>query len=206
MSKFILGKKIGMTNLFRENGGVLGVTVIQAGPNTVVQVKTKDNDGYDAVQIGFEEAREHRVTKPLRGHSRPAGGLFKHLREFHVSGETSYQVGERLDAGLFEEGELVQVSAQSIGRGFQGVVKRHGFAGGPASHGHKNVMRRPGSIGSAFPQRVLRGLRMAGRMGNARVTIKNIPLVRIDKERNLLFIEGSVPGKKGGLVEVMSRP
>jgi len=197
MKKFIVTKKLGMSQLFDPDGTVHAVTVLDAEPNVVTQVRTKDKDGYSAVQLGFEKAKEGRVSKAEAGHSD-----FRHLREFRVDEDAQFEKGATVDAGVFEAGEQVQVSSVSIGRGFQGVVKRHGFSGGPASHGHGVALRAPGSIGSAFPQRVLKGLRMAGRMGGGRVSTKNVTVARVDAENNMLFLEGAVPGKKGSIVEV----
>lgn len=197
MKKFIVTKKLGMSQLFEPDGTVRAVTILDAEPNEVTQVRTKENDGYSAVQVGFEKAKEGRVSKAEAGHS-----PYRHLREFRVEDAGQYEKGAKVGADTFEAGEQVQVSAVSIGKGFQGVVKRHGFSGGPASHGHGDALRAPGSIGSAFPQRVLKGMRMAGRMGGDRVSVKNITIVRVDKENNMIFLDGAVPGKKGTIVEV----
>jgi large subunit ribosomal protein L3 len=198
----LLGRKVGMTSVFDEAGRVVPVTVIQAGPCWVTQVKTSDSDGYDAVQLGFEESRK--LNSPERGHLGKAGTpMLKHLREWHVADASEYQLGQRLDVSMFEAGERVTLVGTSKGKGFQGVVKRHGFAGGPKTHGQSDRWRAPGSIGSGTtPGRVLKGLRMAGKMGHDRVTVKNLLVVRADPERNLLLVRGAVPGPREALVVV----
>lgn len=201
--KFILGKKIGMTQVFDEKNRVIPVTLIEAGPCYVTQIKTEDKDSYQAVQIGFEETLERKVKSPQKGHFKKAGlgKYFKYLREFKGD---NLKIGEVIDVSLFQEGDKVIVSGVSKGKGFQGVVKRHGFAGGPASHGQKHSLRAPGSIGSAFPERVFKGKRMAGRMGSDRVTTKGLKIIKIDKDSNLLAIKGALPGRKGTLLEIVS--
>lgn len=199
--KFILGKKIGMSQIFSEEGKVSPTTLIEAGPVVVVQVKTKEKDGYEAVQVGFDLKKK--VNKPLKGHLKNLGN-FRHLREFRIDSE-KFKIGDRIDVSLFNEGDKVKVSGISKGKGFQGVVKRHGFAGMPASHGHKHHLRSPGSIGQRFPQRTLKGIRMAGRMGGKRITIKNLEVIKIDKENNILAIVGAVPGNMGSLLEISSQ-
>ena len=200
--KGILGTKLGMTQVFDpETGEMTAVTVIQAGPCPVVQVKTVDTDGYDAVQLAFGAAAERKVSKPERGHLEKAGaGPHRHLVE--LRGESGLTVGETVTVEAFEPGERVKVSGVSIGKGFQGTIKRHGFTRGPVSHGSHNV-RKPGSIGaSATPSRVFKGMRMSGRMGGNRVTQRGLVVHEVDLERNLLLIKGSVPGPASGLVEV----
>ena len=200
--KGILGTKLGMTQVFDpETGEMTAVTVIQAGPCPVVQVKTVDTDGYDAVQLAFGAAAERKVSKPERGHLEKAGaGPHRHLVE--MRGESGLTVGETVTVEAFEPGERVKVSGVSIGKGFQGTIKRHGFTRGPVSHGSHNV-RKPGSIGaSATPSRVFKGMRMSGRMGGVRVTQPGLVVHEIDVERNLLLIRGSVPGAASGLVEI----
>jgi large subunit ribosomal protein L3 len=198
----LLGRKVGMTSVFDETGRVVPVTVIQAGPCWVTQVKRQDSDGYDAVQLGFEESR--RLNAPARGHVAKAGTpLLRHLREWRVPDASEYQLGQRLDVSMFEAGERVTLVGTSKGKGFQGVVKRHGFGGGPKTHGQSDRWRAPGSIGSGTtPGRVLKGLRMAGRMGHDRVTVKNLLVVRADPERNLLLVRGAVPGPREALLVV----
>ena len=200
--KGILGTKLGMTQVFdSETGQMTAVTVIQAGPCPVVQVKTVDTDGYDAVQLAFGAAAERKVSKPERGHLEKAGaGPHRHLVE--LRGESGLTVGETVTVEAFEPGERVKVSGVSIGKGFQGTIKRHGFTRGPVSHGSRNV-RKPGSIGaSATPSRVFKGMRMSGRMGGVRVTQPGLVVHEVDVERDLLLIRGSVPGPASGLVEI----
>ncbi len=198
----LLGRKVGMTQVFDENGRVVPVTVIQAGPCWVTHVKNEASDGYYAVQLGFEESR--RVNSPERGHLGKAGTpMLRHLREWRLDGEADVEVGQRLDVSIFEPGERVSVIGTSKGKGFQGVMKRHGFKGGQKTHGQSDRARAPGSIGSGTtPGRVLKGLRMAGKMGNARVTVKGLLVVRADPERNLLLVRGAVPGPREALIMV----
>lgn len=195
-----LGKKIGMSQVFDEAGRVIPVTVIEAGPCTVTQIKTKATDGYEAVQLGFGEVR--RRNKPLSGHLK-ASRLSRHLREVKADDVTQFQVGQRIGVDIFEPGERVDVIGRSKGQGFAGGVKRHGFSGGPRTHGQSDRARAPGSIGAGtFPGRVIKGLRMAGHMGDCRVTVKNLEVVRVDLERNLLLLKGGVPGAPNGLLLV----
>ncbi len=201
----LLGKKLGMTQLFLPDGRAVACTVIEAGPCPIVQLRTRERDGYEAIQIGFEPLPERKVNRPLRGHFARAGVQpLRYLREFRVPIH-SYQVGDVLTVELFSPGDRVKVSGTSKGRGFQGVVKRHGFAGvGMATHGQHNRERAPGSIGSSsFPSRVFKGLRMAGRMGNRRVTIRNLEVLKVIPEHNLLLLKGAVPGPVNGLVEIV---
>ncbi len=199
MIEGLLGYKLGMTRVFREDGTVVPVTVIQAGPCWVVQVRTPERDGYSAVQLGFDTKK--RVNKPMRGHLKGLGNL-RHLREFKLlDGAEQVTVGQKVDVTLFKPGDLVDVTGTSKGRGFAGVVKRHGFAGGPKTHGQSNRWRAPGSIGAnTDPGRVIKGLRMAGHMGHQRVTVQNLEVIRVDPERNLLFVKGAVPGPRKGLL------
>lgn len=199
MIEGLLGYKLGMTRVFREDGTVVPVTVIQAGPCWVVQVRTPERDGYSAVQLGFDTKK--RVNKPMRGHLKGLGNL-RHLREFKLlDGAERVTVGQRVDVTLFKPGDLVDVTGTSKGRGFAGVVKRHGFAGGPKTHGQSDRWRAPGSIGAnTDPGRVIKGLRMAGHMGHQRVTVQNLEVIRVDPERNLLFVKGAVPGPRKGLL------
>ncbi len=198
--KFILGKKVKMTQDFREKGEVVPLTVIEAGPCLITQIKTKEKDGYQAVQVGF--GFKKKLTKPLRGHLKNLGN-FKYLKEFRLRDDEDislFKVGLEIKVDLFSPGDKVQVTGTSKGKGFAGVVKRHGFHGSPASHGHKDQLRMPGSIGATDPARVFKGTRMAGRMGGQRVTIKNLEVFKIDKENNLLYLKGAVPGARGSLV------
>ena len=200
--KGILGRKLGMTQIFdEESGKVTPVTVIEAGPCPVVQVKTPDVDGYAAVQLAFGEVQERKLTKGELGHLKKAGaGAHRHLVEFR--GISELTVGETVTVETFQPGDRVKVSGVSIGKGFQGTVKRHNFGRGPVTHGSHNV-RKPGSIGaSATPSRVFKGLRMAGHMGAKRVTQVGLEIHEVDPERNLLLVKGSVPGPRSGLVEV----
>ena len=204
MKKAILAKKVGMTQIFDENGAFVPVTVLQAGPCTVVQKKTVDKEGYDAIQVGFGEIREKLVNKPVKGHFAKAGTTPKKIvREFTRFEEGHRKsLGEVLDVTVFEEGEFVDVSGTSKGKGFQGVVKRHHFRGvGDATHGQHNRLRAPGSMGaSSYPSRVFKGMRMAGQMGNAKVKVINLQIVKIVKEKNLLLVKGSVPGANGSYI------
>lgn len=216
--KGILGKKVGMTQLFDAEGNVTPVTVIEAGPCYVTQIKTKATDGYDAVQLGFEEVKPKRLVRPEAGHlgllktddKHPKRRKFakkvpslRHLREFRTSKVEDLELGAVIAVDVFEAGDRVDVVGKTKGRGFAGVIKRHGFGGGPVTHGQSDRTRAPGSIGStSTPGRVVKGLRMAGRMGNQRVTSQNLEVVRVDAEHNLLAVKGSVPGPKGGLVIV----
>jgi large subunit ribosomal protein L3 len=200
--KGILGRKVGMTQVFDpDTGEMTAVTVIEAGPCPVVQVKTVDSDGYDAVQLAFDAVAERKISKPERGHLEKAGASpHRHLVE--VRGPSGLSVGETVTVEAFEPGERVKVSGVSVGKGFQGTIKRHGFTRGPVSHGSHNI-RKPGSIGaSATPSRVRKGMRMAGRMGGNRVTQRGLVVHEVDLERNLLLVRGSVPGPKSGLVEI----
>ncbi len=195
--KFILGKKIGMTQVFKGDN-VIPVTLIESGPNFVIQVKTKEKDGYVAVQLGFGVKKEKNIKKPQRGHLREIGNL-RWLREFRVD-STELKRGDEVKLTDFKSGDKITAIAISKGKGFQGVVKRHGFHGGPKSHGQKDRHRAPGSIGASWPQHVIKGMRMAGRMGGDKVTVKNLEVVEVDKENNLIAIKGAIPGRKGTLV------
>lgn len=197
----LLGTKLRMARMVDDTGAVVATTILKVGPCYVTQVKTKEHDGYDAVQIGYGEVRK--LTKPKVGHLRRAGAvpLLRHLREVKAESIADVTVGQRIDAGIFAPGDRVDVTGVSKGRGFAGVVKRHGFGGGPKTHGQSDRWRAPGSIGAGTtPGRVLKGTRMAGRMGGERVTIKNLKVLAVDAERNLMAVEGAVPGPPGGLV------
>ena len=206
----ILGKKVGMTQLFREDGEVVPVTVIQAGPCKVTAVRNTERDGYTAVQLGFGEVKERKLSKPELGHLKKAdAGPLRHLAEFRdedLGAEEGPKLGDDAAVGQFEVGQKVKVSGTSIGKGFQGGIKRHNFSRGPETHGSHNT-RAPGSIGaSAFPARVFKGMRMPGRMGGKRVTQQGLEVAEIDAERNLLMLKGSVPGAKNGILEIRSQP
>ncbi len=196
----ILGKKVGMTQVFQDEGAVVAVTAIEAGPCTVTQIKTKAKEGYDAVQLGFGPAK--RINRPQRGHLKKLGP-YKHLREFRVEDASKIQLGDSVDVGIFHPGDLVDVIGTSKGRGFAGVVKRYHFAGGSKTHGQSDRHRAPGSIGAGTdPGRVIKGLKMAGHMGDERVTVQKLQVVKADPERNLLLVRGAVPGPRNGLLIV----
>jgi large subunit ribosomal protein L3 len=201
----LIGKKLGMTSIFDEQGNFVPVTVIQTGPCYVTAIRTKEQHGYDALQLGFEEKRDKSVKKPERGHFAKAGVKpMRYLREFRDFADVSqFKPGDVIKADVFQAGELVKVTGTSKGKGFQGVVKRHGFGGGSTTHGQSDRTRAPGSVGaSSYPSRVLKGLRMAGRMGNERVTTRNLRVVRVDAENNIVMVRGSVPGARNGVVLV----
>ncbi|MBI2635519.1 MAG: 50S ribosomal protein L3 [Parcubacteria group bacterium] len=197
--KFILGKKIGMTQVYKGNN-IVPVTLIESGSNFVTQVRTRDKDGYSAVQLGFGGAKK--TNKPRLGHLKNLPQL-KHLKEFRVD-STELKTGDEIDVSNLNAGEKVTVVAISKGKGFQGVVKRHGFHGGPKSHGQKDRHRAPGSIGASWPQHVIKGMRMAGRTGGDKITVKNVEIVEIDKENNIIALKGAVPGRRGTLVMIKS--
>lgn len=201
--KFILGKKLNMSQVFDEKGTAHPVTLVQAGPVVVTQVKTKEIDGYEAVQVGYGATLEKRLSKAQKGHFKDLG-LFTDVKEFAAS-PADYTVGSTIDASTFAAGDMVVVSAISKGKGFQGVVKRHGFGGGPRSHGQKHSEREPGSIsgGNRNGGRVPKNMRMAGRMGSDRITLKGLTVVGVDATTNTLFIRGAVPGRRGTLVEIV---
>ena len=203
MSKFILGRKGRMTQMFTEDGACIPVTLVEAGPCWVTKVLTDKSDGYDAVQIGFGEAREKVLSKPEIGHCKKAGvAPMRHLNELRLSAPSDLEVGAELKADVFETGDLIDVVGLSKGRGFAGVMKRHGFAGGRMTHGGM-ARRRPGSIGmSAYPGKVFKGKRMSGHFGSERVTTKNLTVVGVDLERNILVIKGAVPGHRGAIVRI----
>lgn len=194
----IIGKKLGMTQVFRESGLAETITAIEAGPCTVTQLKTGEKEGYTAAQLGFATAK--RLTSPERGHLKGMG-LFEHLREFRLRDTADVEVGQVVDVSIFNEGDLVDVTGWSRGKGFAGVVKRHGFAGGPKTHGQSDRHRAPGSVGAgASPGRVFKGQRMAGHMGNRRVTVRKLKVYRADTDKNLLLVIGHVPGGENGLL------
>jgi large subunit ribosomal protein L3 len=200
MSKGIIGKKLGMTQVFADDGATVGVTVIEVEPSVIVQIKTKDKDGYDAIQLGYGRIKQKNVTKPLQGHfSKANKGFFRKLKEFQPKSE-KYEVGQEITADIFQVGDFVDVVGTSKGKGFAGVVKRHGFAGGKATHGSMHH-RAPGSIGaSADPARVFKGTKMGGQMGNVLKTIQNLQVWQVRPDRNLLLLKGSIPGSENGFV------
>jgi large subunit ribosomal protein L3 len=200
MSNGIIGKKLGMTQVFADDGATVGVTVIEVEPSVIVQVKTKDQDGYDAIQLGYGRIKQKNVTKPLQGHfSKANKGFFRKLKEFQAESE-NYEAGQEITADIFQVGDFVDVVGTSKGKGFAGVVKRHGFAGGKATHGSMHH-RAPGSIGaSADPARVFKGTKMGGQMGNVLKTIQNLQVWQVRPDRNLLLLKGSIPGSENGFV------
>ncbi|HHX95536.1 MAG TPA: 50S ribosomal protein L3 [Clostridia bacterium] len=200
MSKGLLGIKLGMTQVFNDRGEVVPVTAIAAGPCQVIQVKTVEKDGYNAIQLGFMPQKEQRVNKPLKGHFDKAGTQpYKYVREFRVKDPSQYEVGQEVDVELFAEGEKIDVVGITKGKGFAGVIKRHGFRRGATTHG-SDYHRRTGSLAAKGPARVFKGRKMPGHMGVDRVTVQNMEVVRSDKERNLLLVKGAVPGPRKGLV------
>ena len=203
MKKAILATKVGMTQIFDENGALVPVTVLQAGPCVVTQVKTVENDGYEAVQVGFVDKREKLVNKPVKGHFDKAGVSYKrYVRELKLENAGEYSVKDEIKADVFAAGDRIDATAISKGKGFQGVVKRHGFGGvGQTTHGQHNRARKPGSIGAcSYPAKVFKGMRMGGQMGGNRVTVQNLQVLKVIAEHNLLLIKGSVPGCKGSIV------
>jgi len=201
MIKGIIGRKLGMTQVFEQGGVATGVTVLEAGPCVITQVRTTDRDGYDAVQLGFEETEDKKLTQSERGHLRKKKlPLVRHLREIRTDG-SAYKLGDRIDVTMFNAGEFVDVIGTSKGKGFAGVMKRHNFHGGSRTHGQSDRPRHPGSIGpGSTPGRVFKGLKMAGHMGNARVTVQNLRVVAVDADRNLLLVKGAVPGPTKGML------
>jgi large subunit ribosomal protein L3 len=201
--KNIVGRKIGMTQIFQEDGSVVPVTVVEAGPLVVVQKKTVEIDGYNAIQIGFTNIKEQRINKPLKGHFNKGNIEFKkYLMEFRVENPDEYQIGQEIKADIFAEADMVDVTGTSKGKGTAGVIKRHGFGRGRETHGSK-FHRMPGGLSAGtYPGRVFKGHRMAGRMGNEKVTIQNLEVVRVDAEKNLILIKGAIPGPKKGIVTI----
>lgn len=200
----ILGKKVGMTQIVDEKGIIIPVTVIEAGPCYVTQKRTVENDGYSAIQLGFGDLRQKSLNKPRAGHLKKSGApAVKYLREFRVANPDDYQEGQKIDASIFAAGDMVDVIGTSKGKGFAGGVKRHGFSGGPKTHGQSDRWRAPGSVGAGTtPGRVWKGTKMAGRMGNDRVTVQNLRVALVDVEKNVIAVRGAVPGAKNGLVIV----
>ena len=203
MKKAIIGKKVGMTQIFNADGKVIPCTVIEAGPCVVTQVKTEENDGYTSVQVGFGEIREKLVNKPEKGHFDKAGVAVKRfVKEFRFDNAGEYEVGQEIKADIFAAGDHIDATAVSKGKGFQGVVKRHGFGGvGQTTHGQHNRARKPGSIGAcSYPAKVFKGMRMGGQLGGDRVTVQNLQVLKVIADHNLLLIKGSIPGCKGSIV------
>lgn len=206
MAKYMLGKKVGMTQIFTDEGLVIPVTVIEAGPATVVQKKTSENDGYNAIKVGYDDVPEKRVSRPVKGQfSKAKVSTKRYLREFRMDEIESYEVGQEIKIGdMFAAGDKVDVSGTSKGKGFQGTIKRYGQKGGKDTHGSM-YHRRPGSMGSnTNPARVFKGKKLPGHMGLEKVTVQNLDVVRVDNDKNLLLLKGAVPGPKGGLVMVKS--
>ncbi len=203
MIQGLLGRKLGMMQVFNDQGEVIPVTVIEAGPCVVTQIRNKDNDGYEAIQIGFGEVPARKLTRPQQGHLKGAGMLVRHLREFRAINITEHEIGQIVKVDMFQPGQRVDVIGRSKGRGFAGVVKRHGFRGGPKTHGQSDRHRAPGSIGAGTaPSRVWKGQRMAGRMGGKRVTIQNLEVIEVIPEKNLLLVRGAVPGHNKSIVQI----
>lgn len=196
--KYVIAKKLEMSQRFRDNGNVVPVTLLEVGPCTVTQVRTKEKDGYDAVQVGC--GIDEKPNLPAKGHTKGLGKAFEILKEFRLDGPSGQNVGDIVDASQFVAGEFVNVIGVSKGKGFQGVVKRHHFRGGPATHGHKDNLRMPGSIGSGGMQRVFKGLRMGGRMGGDQVTVKNLEVIEVDAAKGVIAVKGAVPGAFGALL------
>ena len=205
MNKELIGKKIGMTQIFDETGKVIPVTVIEAGPCVVAQVKTQDTDGYTAIQLGFGDVKEKKVNKPMKGHFTKVNVTpKKHLREFRVDSIEEVKVGDELKADVFTAGDKIDIQGTSKGKGFQGVIKRHGQSRGPMGHGSM-YHRRPGSMGpTSTPGRVFKGKKLPGHMGRVTVTIQNLDVVKVDMDKNVLLVKGSVPGPKGTILKVKS--
>ena len=200
--KGILEKKIGMTQIFTEHGEVIPVTVVEAGPVVVTQIKTTENDGYTAIQVGFQDAKEKSLNKPQKGHLAAANTLKKHLKEFRVDSVEEYTVGQEIKADLFAAGELIDVTGISKGKGFQGPIKRHGQSRGPETHGSR-YHRRPGSMGAcSYPGRVFKNKKLAGHMGSVKVTVQNLEVVRVDADKNFILVKGAIPGAKGSVVTI----
>ncbi len=203
MKKAIIGKKVGMTQIFDAEGQMVPVTVLEAGPCKVVQIKNQEVDGYNALQIGYKQVKESKVTRPIKGHfDRVNVDYMKVLREFKLEDTSAYEVGQEIKADLFEVGDKIDVTGTSKGKGFAGVIKRHGQSRGPMKHGSK-YHRSPGSMGgSSSPSRVRKGKKLPGQMGSERVTVQNLEVVRVDADRNLLLVKGAVPGIRGSVVTI----
>ena len=202
--KTLFGIKMGMTRIFDDAGNMIPVTVVKADPHAILAVKTVDKDGYSAIKVAFGDIRKKLVSKPVEGQFKGAGlEARRYIREIKISTDEEYKVGDNLGVDVFEPGDKVKVSGISKGLGFQGTVRRHGFGGGPKTHGQSDRLRAPGSVGaSSYPSRVWKGQRMAGHMGNEKVTVKNLRVVSVEPEHNLLLLRGAVPGKPGGLLKI----
>jgi large subunit ribosomal protein L3 len=204
--KFILGRKLNMTQIFDAKGSAIPVTAVEVRGNVVTQIRTNDLDGYNAVQVGEGSRNPNRINKAQKGHFKELGS-FASLREFRITPDSaiSQKVGDKIEISQFNAGDMVTVSAVSKGKGFQGVVKRHGFGGGPRTHGQKHSEREPGSIGGGLRTHVPVGMRMAGRMGSDRITVKNLKVAHIDTEENVIYVGGAIPGRRGSLVEIVAK-
>lgn len=200
--KFILGRKLNMTQIYDASGRAVPVTAVEVRGNTVTQVRTKDADGYEAIQVGEGSRNPNRINKAQKGHFKDMGS-FASVKEFRTNGVIAQKVGDKIELSQFNAGDMVTVSATSKGKGFQGVVKRHGFGGGPRTHGQKHSEREPGSIGGGLRTRVPVGMRMAGRMGSDRITVKNLKIAHIDAEESVIYVGGAIPGRRGTLVEIV---
>ena len=201
--KSILGKKIGMTQIFEEDGTVVPVTVIEAGPMVVTQIKTKEKEGYNAIQVGYIEKKEKHVNQPMRGHFGKAGVSFKkHLQEFKIGEDEQFNLGDEIKLDIFQDGDVVDVIGISKGKGTQGAIVRHNYSRGPMGHGSKSHRVAGARSAGSYPARVFKGRKGSGKMGHDRVTVQNLKIVKVDNERNLLLIKGAVPGNKGGVVTV----
>lgn len=200
----IIGKKIGMTRIFDERGRNIPVTVIEAGPCYITQIKKDETDGYTAVQVGFGEVREKKVSKPELGHLKATGKVLRTLKEFRLEEVENLKVGDEIHVDIFNKGDVISITGKSKGKGFQGTVRRHNFSGGPKSHGQKDRLRAPGSIGaSSSPSRVWKGMRMPGQMGNETVTVRNLEVMEIRPDKNILLVKGSVPGSRNGILQIV---
>lgn len=201
--KTLLGKKIGMTQIFTEDGQVVPVTVVEAGPEVVTQIKTVETDGYNAVQVGYEDQKAHRVNKPMNGHYEKAGvAPKKHLAEFRIEDGETYELGQEITVADFEEGMKIDITGISKGKGTQGNIKRHGHHRGPMSHGSKHKRLAGALAAGTYPSRVFKGNKAPGRMGRDKITVQNVVLVKVVADRNLMLVKGAVPGKKGGVVRI----
>ena len=202
--KFILAKKLNMSQIFDEKGKVIPVTILETGPVKIIQIKTKEKDGYAAIQIGF--GKKKNISKPLKGHLKNIDN-FRWLKEFRVNEDKNiegYKVGDEIKVDVLNEGDTVNIRGLSRGKGFQGVVKRHGFHGKDATHGVKHAHRQPGSIGATTPQHVIKGKKMAGRTGGENITVKKVKVIKVEPQKNLLYLKGAIPGKRGTLIEISS--
>ncbi|OIO33424.1 MAG: 50S ribosomal protein L3 [Candidatus Yonathbacteria bacterium CG_4_10_14_3_um_filter_47_65] len=201
MAKFILGTKLNMFQVFDEEGNCKPATLLLAGPIVVTHVKNKESDGYTAIQVGFGERQKKNINRAQQGHFGDRGD-FRFVKEFRVDDTMPWKVGDKIDVSVFVKGDVVRTTGISKGKGFQGVVKRHGFKGGPRTHGQKHSEREPGSIGVGGVQRVFKGMRMAGRMGGEKITVKNLQVLDVDAHKNFLVVSGAIPGRRGTLIEV----